>query len=137
MREIMFRGKDIKTGKWVHGALFDGCANAVIFSGFSIYKDDCWHVDPETVGQYTGLKDKNGVEIFEGDILGLECYKAIVRFGEYQSACRDEDCQLGFWLDFTECKKLLRKDFLFWIKAYGGRVIGNIHDNKELLEEKT
>lgn len=75
MREIKFRGKRIANGKWVYGSLLlwpDGCCT-ILES-----KDGCnyvWkrNIDPDTVGQYTGLKDKiNNACIYEGDVLSLD-----------------------------------------------------------------
>lgn len=144
MREILFRGKRIDNGEWVEG--YCVCeSNHAPFANerkyrYYIFKDvfldwgrgyfEQYVVIPETIGQYTGLKDKNGNKIFEGDILafwGRAC--GVVRYGEgtFDSGIY---CYTGFYYE-TVCGD---KDHTSLYENCDAEVIGNIHDNPELLE---
>lgn len=125
MREILFRGKSIH-GEWVKGfyvcvpdthyimtGKFDSLTNGIINS-------EAYKVDPATVGQFTGLTDKNGVKIFEGDI--------VLHKGECGLVGYSYDYGM-FEVDFDYCFA----SFID-ISASNCEVIGNIHDNPELLE---
>lgn len=125
MREILFRGKRLDNGELVDGNLFvsDTDRRTYILAGSRIVTIE-WEVDPSTVGQYTGLVDKNGRRIFEGDIVkSIETKETgVVQFFPEHSA-------FMVW-----CKSSNEVGFLYECTSIAG-VIGNIHDNPELLEE--
>lgn len=114
MREILFRGKRVGNGEWVFGSyvIQYGAHEIYLPDGVdSEHGFDRYHVIPETVGQYTGLTDKNGRKIFEGDI--MRNAGNVVEFygGDF---CINGDSPLSYWT--------------------GTEVIGNIYDNPELLK---
>lgn len=123
MREILFRGKDAYTGKWVYGWVFGEEAKSIIEldtqyvseEGVEAYYTSV--VIPETVGQYTGLQDVYGGLIFEGDI--LECEFSTERFV----------------VEFdTKTAQFTTKSNWLWSILDRCEVIGNIHDNPEPLK---
>lgn len=126
MREILFRGKTINSGEWIEGYLFENWGDAYICLGTengNIMKEK---VNPETVGQYTGVKDKNGTKIFEGDIVEFLDWKPKeVVWGNKIDKALSGCC--GYMLDGT-------MHFLGEDETY--LIIGNIHDNPKLLEEE-
>lgn len=127
MREILFRGKRIDNGEWVYGSLsmeyFQECGCVMI----SPSADTCYKVARSTVGQFTGLTDKNGKKIFEGDRCRVS-RPCVLAYGKiaFQNGC--------FWFVDDGPGGMLR---LCDVKMNGFEieVIGNIHDNPELLEE--
>ena len=138
MREILFRGKRIDNGEWIEGGICQTEGYTIIltsedFEG-TLYEppsSELYDIEiiPETIGQYTGLTDKNGKRVFEGDIISIrfeedvvyyenaevyfdtEHYGWHVRYSDYES--------FGLW-EYDDCDIT---------------VIGNIHDNPELLKE--
>lgn len=138
MREILFRGKRINGGGWAEGSYIyahkwgvDGSDGHLINN---IYATVRTQVDPETVGQFTGLVDRNGNRIFEGDIILFE----------------DESPSNYEYHDCTEmrCGEIKYADGQFYLtnriavemydliydEKLDGVIVGNIHDNPDLLE---
>jgi uncharacterized phage protein (TIGR01671 family) len=128
MREIKFRGKQIDNGELVFGShrLFkNGTGNRhfIIDYDEQINGGIEYEVDPDTVGQYTGLKDKNGREIYEGDIVtGLFDHTDIIGHIIYGSDATFFIYRKGLYgIGLNNAED--------WLE-----VIGNIHENPELLE---
>lgn len=137
MREILFRGKRMDNGEWAYGFLVK------MFGAYYIIgKDDentAYEVTKETVGQYTGLNDKNGNRIFEGDILHIS--KIADGLGGYYQPPFDYPVNvvvkwdLCAWMWETLCEDKRYISFPDAWCHYECEVIGNIHDNPELLEK--
>lgn len=127
MREILFRGKRRDNGEWIEG---DICHHDGIVSYIGQSPMDgsmvCYELDPYTVGQYTGLTDKNGKKIFEGDI---------VRCGTGRI------CKVTFFIspgfsgfDLVPVGNFDAPPPYNWSLFSDIEIIGNIHDNHELLK---
>lgn len=125
MREILFRGKRVDNGEWVYGFyLILPRGERVILSnkGYA-------HVDPETVGQFIGLTDKNGKKIFEGDIIKDN------RLRIYMIGYDEDLMKYAFLYYHKELKNIYCGGFVSKTDSKSIEVIDNIHDNPELLEE--
>ena len=149
MREILFRGKRLDNGKWVEGAFCPKNCDSIfgpMVDKPSIIKldkpnDGYWFdVEPDTVGQYTGLRDKNGKRIFEGDILKTHYANAknsefvevvVFRNGKF---CAEGNLGGGgrSWAPLWDGVPHVPQDKTIYMDSM--EVIGNIHDNPELLE---
>ena len=154
MREILFRGKRLHDNKWIYGNFISDCEGNPHIIEPRFFCEDGHHLQyedntdtpvfiiPETVGQFTGLTDKNGKRIFEGDIV-----RATIERAERCQSPRIENGVIGYdcigmiglilykdkngenvWSDFFNELSLsgLIEDYYF-------EIIGNIHDNPELL----
>lgn len=159
-REILFRGKSIQNGKWLYGNIQIPEAP---YDEYFMW-DNGWQmqVDPDTIGQYTGLIDKNGKKIFEGDILRVSEYENILMrefndetdcfdmftLEEITGELRQSYTSPVIWEEGTFCISTkgdwLHHNDMFLAVLFGDmkrsspififEVIGNIHDNPELLK---
>ena len=133
MMEILFRGKRTDNGEWMEGAFLNDRDGAFYIcpavsdisygDGGNRRRIGCWYkVDPSTVGQYTGLKDKNGKRIFEGDIV--------------QAHFKTNHSKQIFRVTFDDGMFIFNNGYVkLPVRGiYGIKVIGNIHDDPDLLK---
>lgn len=136
IRKIIFRGKRLDNGEWVYGEL---CTPRLFDNKRGYFGEDvpCFFCDegnvpinPESVGQFTGLLDKNGKEIYEGDIVnvrqGERNFDIVVKWSNEAMAF------MAYYADGNQSPLSWFSD----LRMYQLRVIGSIHDNPELLNEK-
>ena len=147
MREILFRGKTISDGRWIvgyySGPVFCNSDHTIEYT--DEFQHLIWSVDPDTVGQFTGLTDKNGKRIFDGDILsfpdtgedGYE-YKEGYDFTNIATVCWND----GRWEleDYGDYNSGVMDDMAAshcdFVAIFSfSEIVGNIHDNPELINE--
>jgi len=152
MREIKFRGKRLDNGEWIYGDLITDGVDFQIHckdQRCRFNKDDCkqtllksYKVNPKTVGQYTGLKDKNGKEIYEEDIVTRKGFYPFfdVDSDRYNYLAIIEWVFCGFQY-VLKCVNPEKRGISDGINepiedAENFEVIGNIYENQKLLENK-
>ena len=130
IREVIFRGKRTDNGEWVKGYLYITHIGAHEIGSYDAeinIERFTFDVIPETVGQYTGLTDKNGVKIFEGDIVHcvskLDSADMVIIFecGQFRMILAEKYHEYQTNVGYYD------------INCFAKEVIGNIHDNPELL----
>ena len=127
MREILFRGKHKADGKWCEGNLHIDKQCVAIITPDDTPLGCYGQVDPDTIGQYTGLTDKNGTKIFEGDIVKLRLLAAKM---EWKGVCEYRSGAFGLAWQYAGERYCT---FAGTCNAEY-EVLGNIYDNKELME---
>lgn len=160
MRDIKFRGKLINSKKWAYGNLDIKKTGTAIITPDETVLGTYGRVDSNTIGQYTGLKDKNGKEIYEGDIiefylhknngkeyqktsktLGKVCWREQKPYNcEYNNKILQENPSIFNMPTGFEVKIIYREKENYhsgsWSYFSNCEIVGNIYDNPELLEEK-
>lgn len=136
MREILFRGKNSNSNKWVYGYYMQSVAENPD-SVDMIISSDCasgWRIDKDTAGQYTGLQDKNGAKIFEGDIISANL----------DDENPENTTNLAVvWKEYGFLGRHLQKPYIYYYESLENKfvkkfeVIGNIYDNPELLTNES
>ena len=133
MREILFRGKRTINGDWVYGDFVRGNERKSLRDSIFVYDSETqsfndYEINPSTLGQYTGLTDKNGKRIFDGDVAkvmqGKDKDIAYVGF------------ENGAFMLYPKTGNIYERTlWSYWYNDWDVEVIGNITDNPELLEK--
>ena len=128
-----FRAKEKKTGKWVYGEMFGGLlythpTTGTHHNGFEFGKE----VIEETIGRYVNRKDKDGQELYEDDVFIIDDkIHGVIRYNDSHMGFCISDPKLMNFYDENTTYQMLNQ---YWWNKYTIKVIGNIHDNKNLLK---
>ena len=133
MMEILFRGKRATNGDWVYGDFVHGNERKSLRDSIFVYDSETqsfndYEINQSTLGQYTGLTDKNGKRIFEGDVAKVlqDKYKGIAYVG----------FENGTFMMYPKKGNIYERTlWSYWYNDWDVEVIGNITDNPELLEK--
>ena len=144
MKEILFRGKRKDNGEWIYGVpitdestndvyIITSTAGAYLRSEINNMCATGFRAIPETVGRYTGLTDKNGTRIFEGDIVKITGFHTTAIAAVKYGSPSEKSTSWGWYFDDNDGHTyfLMSKAFC---RDYNAIIIGNIHDNPELLK---
>lgn len=138
MREILFKAKRINNGEWVVGQYVNTCypgKDKETGHFIVVYPNKYHKIYTSTICQFTGLCDKNGNRIWDNDIVNTNSnLRAQIKFGLYSNSFSTRKYNQGFYVDFMD-NEYYRHELGYW--AGKSVVIGNIFDNKELLQEET
>ena len=149
MRKILFRCKLQESGEWIYwdmlGRITTQFGKISKYTRKTRYGEHHYYfvhqlwdrLDRSTIGQFTGQRDKNKKPIFEGDVFryGFDevAAVAVVKFGEFGFGSQFDMNQVGFYVEWNPRAMYYRTDLGFWVKQREIEIIGNAHDNPELL----
>jgi uncharacterized phage protein (TIGR01671 family) len=138
-REIKFRAWDKKQKAFINGFNMIGFSTGQGAPNKKLQRfSDYWDLEDVELMQYTGLKDKNRKEIYEGDVIPYHFNRitvGTVKYGEYHNPFDSDNHggHIGFYLEWNDENSLLRVDLGYWIKV--SEIIGNTHENPELVNQ--
>lgn len=139
MRDILFKGRDKYTNEWFYGFVeaphttVDGVVESYYFNSYVNGKSCRKIISADTLGQYTGLTDKNGNKIFEGDIVDDQEFIGVVKYNEIIASfvveINDTNQNYYHWSPLNMGDPSREKQLKYT------EIVGNLHDNPELLKE--